>query len=263
MQAQHDLLWWLTDMWPRVLAFDAGRYLIAAPVMFAIGYFLLRRLRPWRRLQRRGAGAADIRREILSSLRTAVIFSLAGLGISVAAAAGLVTVYGRWDAYGWAWLALSLPVLLVLHDAYFYWTHRLLHHRRAFGWTHALHHRSRAPTPFAAYAFAVPEAVVQSLCVPLALVLLPLHGLVIFAFLAIMIVRNVIGHCGYEVHPAGMADAWWGRWFTTTTHHDLHHLEGRYNYGLYFTWWDRLMGTENPRYRQRYRQVTSRPVAAK
>ncbi len=258
----HDVVWWLTNMWPKVLAFDAGRYLVAAPIMFAVTYLLLRRYKPWRRLQKRLPVGSDIRREIAASLRTAVIFSLTGLAISVAAAMGVVTVYGRWDAYGWVWLFLSLPVLLIVHDTYFYWTHRLLHRRALFGPTHALHHRSRAPTAFAAYAFALPEAIVQSLFVPLALVLMPLHGLVIFIFLAIMIVRNVIGHCGYEIHPHGMARSCWGRWFTTTTHHDLHHSEGRYNYGLYFTWWDRLMGTENPHYLERYSQVTTRPVAA-
>ena len=29
----------------------------------------------------------------------------------------------------------------------------------------------------------------------------------------------------------------------TTTHHDLHHQHGRSNYGLYFTFWDRLLNT--------------------
>ena len=43
------------------------------------------------------------------------------------------------------------------------------------------------------------------------------------------------------------------RYVTTTTHHDLHHSSGRYNYGLYFTWWDRWMGTEHPEYVRRFR----------
>ncbi len=29
----------------------------------------------------------------------------------------------------------------------------------------------------------------------------------------------------------------------------MHHAWGHSNYGLYFTWWDRLCGTEHPRYR--------------
>ena len=38
-------------------------------------------------------------------------------------------------------------------------------------------------------------------------------------------------------------------------HHDMHHAGGRWNYGLYFTWWDRIGRTEHPEYRQRLRQL--------
>ena len=61
----------------------------------------------------------------------------------------------------------------------------------------------------------------------------------------------------------GMADHAIFGLLTTTTHHDLHHSGGyRYNYGLYFTWWDRMMGTEHPRYRQVFREVTGRTAGA-
>ena len=39
---------------------------------------------------------------------------------------------------------------------------------------------------------------------------------------------------------------------------DLHHSSGNTNFGLYFTWWDRWMGTEHPRYREEFRKVTAR-----
>ena len=50
----------------------------------------------------------------------------------------------------------------------------------------------------------------------------------------------------------------WTGWWNTTTHHDLHHSSGNTNFGLYFTWWDRWMGTEHPRYREEFRKVTAR-----
>jgi sterol desaturase/sphingolipid hydroxylase (fatty acid hydroxylase superfamily) len=31
----------------------------------------------------------------------------------------------------------------------------------------------------------------------------------------------------------------------------MHHEHAPRNFGLYFTWWDRLMGTEHPDYRMR------------
>jgi sterol desaturase/sphingolipid hydroxylase (fatty acid hydroxylase superfamily) len=41
-------------------------------------------------------------------------------------------------------------------------------------------------------------------------------------------------------------------------HHDLHHSEGRHNFGLYFTWWDRMMGTEHPDYHARFETVAQK-----
>ena len=77
-------------------------------------------------------------------------------------------------------------------------------------------------------------------------------GLFDFAFTSHMIVRNVIGHAGVELFPKRWLQWPIARLITTTTHHDLHHSEFRWNYGLYFTWWDRLVGTEHPQYRERF-----------
>jgi sterol desaturase/sphingolipid hydroxylase (fatty acid hydroxylase superfamily) len=45
---------------------------------------------------------------------------------------------------------------------------------------------------------------------------------------------------------------------TTVTHHDLHHARAGTNYGLWFTWWDRMMGTEDPTYYARFAEVIAR-----
>ena len=45
-------------------------------------------------------------------------------------------------------------------------------------------------------------------------------------------------------------------WITATTHHNLHHSRIEGNYAFYFTWWDRLMGTEITDYREIYDKVT-------
>jgi sterol desaturase/sphingolipid hydroxylase (fatty acid hydroxylase superfamily) len=96
---------------------------------------------------------------------------------------------------------------------------------------------------------------VQGVFLTLILLVLPLHPLIIFVFLAHMIIRNVLGHAGVELLPRTWLAGWWGRCLTTTLHHDLHHSHGRHNYGLYFTWWDRIGGTEHPEYRARLQQL--------
>lgn len=86
----------------------------------------------------------------------------------------------------------------------------------------------------------------------------PLYSLAIFLFMGHQIARNVIGHAGLELAWPGSTRSRWTGWLTTTTHHDLHHVEGRYNFGLYFTFWNQWMGTERPRYHDRFEAVASR-----
>jgi lathosterol oxidase len=253
MHSSSDLAANLFHQWTINLALDLGRYVIAAGGL-ALILKLFWRAGLWRRkIQRRSATRKDVSREIFTSLRTALVFSLVGVVIYVGAVTGVYTIYLNFQTAGVGYLALSVAAVIVAHDAYFYWTHRLMHHPRLYRWFHRTHHRSVTPTPFAAYAFDVPEALVMALFTPIWLLIVPMHGLGLFLFLAFMIVRNVMGHAGVELMPRGLADSRWFGWINSTTHHDLHHATFNYNYGLYFTWWDRLMGTEHPAYRERLR----------
>jgi sterol desaturase/sphingolipid hydroxylase (fatty acid hydroxylase superfamily) len=248
--------------WPGIWAVDTGRYLIAAGAMALIlklfwGFGLAAR-----KLQARFATARDIRRELLASLRTALIFSLVGTGIFVASRQGWIEIYQDFERAGPVYFSASLVAMLIAHDTYFYWTHRAMHHRRLFALFHRTHHLSRTPTPWAAYAFDVPEAVVQAMFFPLFLAVVPMHGAALLVVMTVQIVRNVMGHAGAEIHPAACAPGRWLAWNGTTTYHDLHHETGRYNYGLYFRWWDQLMGTEHPDYARKFASVTAAPPAA-
>ncbi|MCW5705539.1 MAG: sterol desaturase family protein, partial [Bradyrhizobium sp.] len=209
-----------------------------------------------RKLQAREATQSDVRREIAASLRSALVFSTLGAGLVVLAQQGCATIYRGFEQAGPVYLIVSLALMLVAHDAYFYWTHRAMHHRRLFAFFHRTHHLSRTPTVWAAYSFSVPEAIVQGAFVPLFVLAVPVHGLTLFIFVAVQIVRNVMGHCGTELHPAAFAPGRWLGWNNTTTYHDLHHDAGHGNYSLYFRWWDQLMGTEHPAYRRRFEAIT-------
>ena len=230
----NELLQVYLSAWPTVWAMDTARYLVAATLMATIlalfwGAGLARR-----KLQARDAIPGQKRREILASLRTAFIFSLLGAIVAVGDHQGWITIYKGFSQAGPLYLGLSLALMLVAHDTYFYWGHRAMHHRRLFTLFHRTHHLSRTPTPWAAYSFAIPEAIVHGAFVPLFLLVVPMHGLGLLAFGVVQILRNVMGHAGAEVHSAAFGPGRWLGWNNTTTHHDLHHEAGRYNYGLYF-----------------------------
>jgi len=242
------------SLWLMVFSVDTVRYLLGAGLVSLVLFIGLSRWSNSRRIQTRRASAQDIRREITHSLITTAVYASVALFTIAAEQQGALRVYASIDDYSAIYTLLSLPLLLILHDTYFYWVHRAMHQRSLFRWVHRTHHLSRTPTPWAAYSFAPLEALAMALFMPLALALIPLHELVIFLFLMIMIVRNAIGHSGVEVFHNQWVDTPLDV-MTTVTHHDMHHQHFNGNYGLYFTWWDRWMGTELPRYRDEFRRV--------
>ena len=245
--------------WPVMALIDLARYAIAASVMALLIFTVARLGFGPGRIQVRQPTGRDYFREIALSLRSVVIFSLNGFAIYALVTTGVIVLPRTLEAAGgWVGIAASLAAVLVAHDTWFYWTHRLMHRPKLARLIHRAHHRSSTPTPFAAYAFDIGEACIQSVYLTLFLLVLPVHPLVISLFLLIMIVRNVMGHAGVEFHPAIFAPGRALGWITTTTHHDLHHQTGRWNFGLYFTWWDRLMGTEHPDYAMRFLEARSR-----
>lgn len=256
---------WLESLWreiatvfPTVLAIEAGRYIVAAGLLSLIVAVFWNVWFKARKIQARSAGVADLRREIVTSLRTSLIFAIIGFCMYLAAKAGWLTIYQDFTVRGPVYFAITLVLMVVAHDAWFYWTHRAMHHPRLFRTFHWTHHRSKAPTPWTAYAFDMPEALVTVAFVPLWVALVPMHDLAVFVFVTWQIIRNVMGHAGVELSPVSGRPSRLFGWLNTTTHHDMHHQHPHANFGLYFTWWDRMMGTEHPEYQARLADMAAR-----
>ena len=249
----------LTSIYPAVFTSDLMRYVIGTGGVYLTVNLLLAARLAARKIREKSPPDGQIRREILASLRTVLIFAAIGTFILHGAGHGLFTVYSDVAAYGWWYLGVSILILIVLHDAWFYWWHRILHYPPLFRRLHRLHHRSHNPTPFTAYSFDAGEAVVNAAYLPIVLLALPVHPIALLFFTSHMMLRNAVGHCGYELFPADRGGKPLFDWMTTVTHHDQHHAHAGYNLGLYFTWWDRWMGTEYPDYHAEFARV-ARPL---
>ncbi|MCB0404502.1 MAG: sterol desaturase family protein [Bdellovibrionales bacterium] len=157
-------------------------------------------------------------------------------------------IYSNFHEFNLAYYLLAIPLVFILHDFYFYWTHRLLHTKWLFKKVHLIHHNSTNPTPLTSLAFHPIEAIIQGAFLPLVVMLIPLHVSVVIILVAGSYIYNVIGHLGYEFYPKGFPEhPFWGL-FLTATHHSHHHKSTNFNFGLYFTFWDRLMDTTIPNY---------------
>lgn len=189
--------------------------------------------------------SGQIWREIGWSLASAAIYGVP---------AGIVA-WG-WQEHGWTriytdpfamplwWMPVSFLLFLLLHDTWFYWTHRWMHRPAPFRVAHAVHHASRPPTAWAAMSFHPIEALTGAIVIPALVFLIPIHVAVLGLVLLVMTVMGVTNHMGWEMFPRWLVHSGAGHWLITASHHQRHHEEYRCNYGLYFRFWDHLCGTD-------------------
>lgn len=231
------------------------RYMLFAGAAFLIFYVIWKRSFLKYKIQQRFPNTLRIGHEIQHSVYTAFIFALMGTGIYFLKQAGFTRLYNDIHEFGWIYLVISFFFLTFLHDTYFYWTHRLMHHPKIFPLLHKVHHISNNPTPFASLSFHPLEAMVEIGIVPIAVLLVPFHPLVLLLFASWSLFFNVMGHLGYELFPKGFVHHPILKWINTSTHHNMHHARSNCNYGLYYNFWDTVMGTNAIDYKDQFEKI--------
>ena len=230
-----------------------GRYFVVAGLVFwMLGRF-------FRNGEAHGNSDKHIFCDIRLSVQSAVVFAVAAEMLVSADRFDLTRLYGDPQQYGWWYLGVSYVVVLMLQDTCFYFSHRLFHHPHLYRWFHASHHQSRQPTAWTSFAFDTPEAVFQAGFLLVIVMVLPLHWGTLIAVLATMSSWAVVNHLGLEQLPVSFPHGWLGRWFIGPAHHALHHRQPKVHFGLYFTFWDHLLGTEHPEYLQSASTVSELP----
>ena len=194
----------------------------------------------------------SIQKDIQLSVISASIFAIAAALTISAYNYQLTRIYSDPNQYGLWYLGLSYVVVLVLQDTYFYFTHRLFHHPLLFHWFHQGHHRSRYPTPWTSFAFDPLEAIVSCFFLIGIVLIMPLHFITLIAVLTTMTVWAVLNHLSIDRFPQKFPHHWLGKWFIGPDHHSIHHLRYTFHYGLYFTFWDNLLHTQDPNYNKKF-----------
>lgn len=126
---------------------DLTHYVLFAGLAWLLGYVLFRGWWHGRKIIQEMPSRADMRREAMWSALTVVIYGLVGSSTLALKKLGWTQIYTQVDDFGWGWFWGSIVVVIFVHDAYFYWTHRLIHHPRLFRFFHGVHHESHNPSP--------------------------------------------------------------------------------------------------------------------
>lgn len=193
---------------------------------------------------------------------TAFIFAVIGAITALAWQKEHTAFYEDVSTFGWSYLIFSIVLLMVIHETYYYWVHRLMHHPKIYKYVHKVHHDSITTSPWTAFSFHPIEGLAEGIILPLMILFIPVHYYALLTYLMIMTVSSVVNHLNIEIYPKGWEKHFAGKWMIGATHHGLHHSQFKYNYGLYFTFWDKWSKTESPEFTSTFKNKTS-PLVVK
>jgi Delta7-sterol 5-desaturase len=233
------------------------RYFLIAGLFYFFFYIFKANRWEQRKVNQTRQDSKQFSKEVKWSLTTAFIFSIIGTVTALAWQKGYTAFYEEVHVYGLTYLFASLFILMIIHETYYYWVHRLMHHPKLYKKIHKVHHDSITTSPWTAFSFHPIEGLLEGIILPLMIFFIPVHYYTLLAYLMIMTVSSVINHLNIEIYPEGFEKHWLGKWLIGATHHGMHHSQFRYNYGLYFTFWDKWSKTESPRFKKIFQEKTS------
>ncbi len=235
----------------------ALRYVFIAGIFYVIFYVFNPKGFDRRRIFNGHKNSKQYRKEFAWSIFTSLLFAIAGAAIIVLWQNGYTAIYDDIDAMSWWWIPLSFLIAAFIHETYYYWLHRWMHRPKIYRWIHKVHHDSHVTSPWTSFSFHPGEGVLQSIVIPIVVLFLPMHYWTIVGLLTFMTLTSAINHSNIEIYPQNFYKHWLGRWLIGATHHSLHHTQYRFNFGLYFTFWDKWMKTESENYVSNFKKHTS------
>lgn len=203
------------------------------------------------------AGWSQIKEEIIHSALATVGSTLFILLIFYLRDNGMTKLVEEPGAFGMGYELLTVAVLILAADTWFYWLHRWMHHPSVYKYVHALHHRSLDVNPYTSNSFHALEAVGLTLFILPIIMLMPVSAFALGITQALGTFNNIKSHLGYELYPKFFKIPPFNM-LITATNHSLHHTQYNGNYGLYFRFWDIICGTELKATRKLFGEIQER-----
>lgn len=221
------------------------RYFITAGFFYAFYLKVKNNKTDKQLLSTRPLKKEQVKKEIYWSIVSSAIFAFFGAVTYWLYLHDYTAIYLDASKFDYWYLPLSLLIVLLLHETYYYWLHRAMHIPKIYKVVHKVHHESLSTTPWTAFSFHPWESILEALIVPAILIFVPMNIYVLLFYLILMTFSSMINHLDIEIYPASFRNSKFGKLWIDATHHHYHHKEFTTNYGLYFTFWDKWMGTES------------------
>ncbi|KAK7878307.1 hypothetical protein WMY93_031126 [Mugilogobius chulae] len=148
-----------------------------------------------------------------------------------------------WDSMPrWPYILGQCFGCAVVEDTWHYFLHRILHHRRIYKYIHKVHHEFTSPFGMQAeYAHPL-ETIILGAGFFIGIMIFCNHVFFLWAWVSFRLLETIDVHSGYDVplNPMHLIPFYAGARF-----HDFHHMNFVGNYASTFTWWDKLLNTDN------------------
>ncbi|XP_033108244.1 lathosterol oxidase-like [Anneissia japonica] len=132
----------------------------------------------------------------------------------------------------------ELISMIIVVDFLSYTFHRAMHHKLVYKYLHKDHHKWKVATPFASHAFHPVDGFLQQMPYHVCVIIFPVNKYLFITFLVLANIWAVSIHDGEFEMPEWMKSV-----INGPAHHTDHHMYFNYNYGQFFTVWDRLCGS--------------------
>ena len=217
----------------------ALRFFLIAGIAYYVFYIWNKKRYIHLKLNKNQPKTKQIKKELLYSASTLLIYSVSFLLLIYWYQKGLTKIYFNIQTFGYWYFWFSIIIMVIIHDAYFYWSHKLMHKWAFLFRFHKIHHYSHNPNPWSSFSFHPIEAIISLGIIPIIIFMIPVHPIALIIFSTFVTLYNVYIHLGYNVNFFFLGSLMQN----TSQNHNLHHRIGKYNYGLYFSFWDRIMKT--------------------
>lgn len=234
-----------------------GRYILIAGIFHLWFYKWNKNSWSNRTLSKKKIDKKQFYTEVKWSVLTSLIFAVAGSCTALLWQKGYTRLYIDVNKFPLWYLPVSLLLSMFIHETYYYWLHRWMHRPGIFRLLHKVHHDSNTTSAWTAFSFHPLEGLLQAIILPVTIIFIPMHIFVLLFQLTIMTFSSVINHLEIETYPANFHKHFIGKWIIGATHHSLHHKQFKYNFGLYFTFWDKWKKTESPKFTSLFEEKTA------
>lgn len=129
------------------------RYLLFAGSAYLFFYVLKNREWFYWKIQQKMPDKKNIHHEIKYSMLSFLVFTCVIVVMGVFHKMGYTKIYTDIHEHGIAYFIITIIGGIFIHDTYFYWVHRLMHHPKIFARVHKVHHHSHNPTPWLRFHF--------------------------------------------------------------------------------------------------------------